>query len=96
MKRSNRGQTTLKRRRRTADGMGEFDSLSPELRLWLSSAMLPWRPKSVQQAYAKAFDRTGDPANALSELDRLQRRLIAKDVRKVWGSDHPDAGLDLG
>ena len=95
MKQFNRGQTTLKRRRRTADKMGKFDRLSPELRLWLSSAMLPWRPKSVQRAYAKAYSKTGDSADALGELDRLQKRLIAKDARKVWGSEHPDARLEV-
>ena len=95
MKRSNQGQTTLKRRRRTADKMGEYDRLSPELRQWLSSAMLPWRPRSVQRAFAKAYDRTGDAADALSELDQMQRRMITTDARKIWGAENPDARLGI-
>ena len=33
--------------------------------------------------------RTADPAHALDELDRLQARLVAKDVGRIWGPDHP-------
>ncbi len=88
---TNRGQTSLKRRRRNEDRMRDFDRLSPELRLWLASAMLPWRPKSVQCAFTKAYNKTGDAAAALKELDQMQYRLIAKDARKIWGAEHPVA-----
>lgn len=88
---TNRGQTSLKRRRRNEDKMRDFDRLSPELRLWLASAVLPWRPKSVQRAFAKAYNKTGDAAAALNELDQMQNRLIAKDARKIWGAEHPIA-----
>lgn len=95
MKRSNRGCTTLKRRLRAEDRMSEYDRLAPELRQWLSAAILPWRPKSVRRAFAKAYDRTGSADDALRELDRLQLRLIAKDARAVWGDEHPDAKGDF-
>lgn len=89
MRPTNRGRTTLKRRRRGGNGMDEFDRLPKELRNWLASAALPWRPQSVQRAFAKAYASTGDRESALRELDAMQQRLIAKDARKVWGADHP-------
>lgn len=89
MRQTNRGRTSLKRRRRGGSGMDEFDRLPPELRSWLAAAALPWRPQSVKRAFAKAYASTGDRQSALRELDAMQRRLIAKDARKVWGADHP-------
>lgn len=71
--------------------MREFDKLPAELRAWLSTAALPWRPRSVRRAFDKAFARTQDTTRALVELDQLQDRLIAKDVKQVWGQDHPFA-----
>lgn len=87
----NRGHTTLKGRRRDVDPMGEYDRLPSELRTWLASAILPWRPGSVRRTYAKVLARTHDTASALRELDRVEQRLITKDARKVWGADHPSA-----
>lgn len=71
--------------------MREFDRLPAELRAWLSTAVLPWRPRSVRKAYDKALAETGDRTRAISALDRLQDRLVAKDARAVWGSDYPVA-----
>lgn len=78
--RGNLGQTTLRRRRRQADAMREFDRLPPQLRVWLAQAALPWRPKSVERAYQKALARTGDHGSAMAELDRLQVRQLEKDT----------------
>lgn len=89
--RGNRGKTSLKLKRRNEDPMREFDRLPPELRAWLASAVLPWRPRSVRRAFDKALARTRDKTSAIKELDRLQERLVANDVRKVWGQDHPHA-----
>ena len=89
MSRNGNRRSSLKRRRRQANGMTEFDRLPAELRRWLSSAILPWRPRSVQEAYRKALRRVGDADLAIAELSRVERRLIAKDARKVWGDDHP-------
>lgn len=91
MIRSNRGATSLKRRRHRGDKMREFDGLPAELRVWVASAILPWRPRSVLRAFERAFARTHCTDRALSELDRIERNLIARDVRKVWGTDHPAA-----
>ncbi len=85
----NRGNTTLKSRRRTGDSMRDYDALPPELRAWLASAVLPWRPGSARRAYEKALQRVGSRQNALTELDRIQAKMIAKDGRKVWGDRHP-------
>ncbi len=71
--------------------MTEFDRLPSELRQWLSSAVLPWRPRSVKQTYQKALSRVGDADLALAELSRVEQKLIARDARKVWGNDHPFA-----
>lgn len=75
--------------------MREFDRLPAELRAWLATAALPWRPGSAQRTFARALARTRDTACALRELDRIEARLIAKDVRKVWGEDHPAATPDV-
>ncbi len=85
----NLGTTTLKRRRRPPNAMHEFDRLPPELRSWVATAMLPWRPQSVRRAYDKALERTQDTSKALEELDRLQERRITQDTRRLWGEDHP-------
>ncbi len=91
MKASNRGQTSLKRRQRKEDKMQDYDRLPTELRIWLSAAVLPWRPKSVKRTYERALARTQSRAKALDELERTQSRLIARDACKIWGANHPDA-----
>lgn len=88
---TNRGRTSLRLKRRNEDPMREFDRLPAELRVWLASAALPWRPRSVRRSFARALARTGDRGLALAELDRIQRRLIARDARQVWGDEHPAA-----
>ena len=87
--RGNRGQTSLKLKRRNEDPMREFDRLPPELRAWLASAVLPWRPRSVRRAFDRAVARTRDRSRALEELDRLQDKIVAKDARRVWGQEYP-------
>ncbi|MEM9099540.1 MAG: DUF6525 family protein, partial [Pseudomonadota bacterium] len=82
--RGNRGRTSLKRRRRQEDPMQEYDRLPPKLRAWLQAAALPWRPKSVRRAYARALEETHDEHRAIEALDRLQANLIAKDASRVW------------
>lgn len=89
--RETNAQTSLKRRPARSDPMEEFDRLPAELRLWLASAVLPWGPKSALRAYRKLLARTGDPTEALEELDRRQTRLLAKDAPSIWGPDYPVA-----
>lgn len=92
--RRNRGNTTLRRRRRAENPMHEFDRLPATLRHWLAGAVLPWRPKSVHRAYNRALRRTADEAQAIEELDRLQHRLITRDAQRIWGLSHPDAEVE--
>ena len=40
-------RTSLRRLRRLANPMQEFDKLPVELRNWLTTAALPWAPKSA-------------------------------------------------
>ncbi len=87
--RGNRGQTSLKLKRRKEDPMRDFDRLPPELRAWVAAAALPWRPRSVRRAFDKALAETGDRVVALSRLNALQGRLVARDAAAVWGPDHP-------
>ncbi|MEL7093266.1 MAG: DUF6525 family protein [Pseudomonadota bacterium] len=88
---TNRGATSLKSRRRAADPMREFDALPPELRQWVADGLRPWRAGSVRKTYASAIARTGDAQSALAELDRIERAAVARDARKIWGADHPEA-----
>jgi hypothetical protein len=87
--RGNRGNTSLKLRRRNENSMREFDRLPAELRAWLATAVLPWRPRSVRRAFDKALAETGDRAFALSRLNALQGCRVARDAAAVWGPDHP-------
>ena len=86
---TNRGKTSLKLKHQNEDPMREFDRLPAELRAWLAAAVLPWRPRSVRRAFERAVARTRDKSRALEELDRLQDRLIARDVCEVWGQEYP-------
>jgi hypothetical protein len=79
--RRNLGETKLRKRRRNSSSMVEFDQMPRILRNWLNEAALPWRPKSVHRAYKKAFLRTGDPALALIDLDRVQQLRLSKGLR---------------
>lgn len=79
MGRRNLGQTKLRRRARQEDPMREYDRLPQELRAWLSTAALPWRPRSVRRAYDRALAETGDARSAFAELERLQAAQLAKD-----------------
>ena len=69
--------------------MRDYDRLPPALRQWLASAVLPWRPASVKRAFDRAYAQSRDIQRALEQLDRLQDQLVAKDVGRIWGPDHP-------
>ena len=76
--------------------MSDFDDLPRELRVWVATADLPWRPKSVLKSYKRAVSEQGDQKKALEELDRLQARLVSRDARKIWGEGHPRANEQSG
>ncbi|MEM6422078.1 MAG: DUF6525 family protein [Pseudomonadota bacterium] len=87
--RGNRGATSLKLAHRGRDAMRDFDRLPPALRVWLAGAVLPWGPRSARRAFKRALARTQDTGRALEELERRQRRLIEKDIPRIWGQGHP-------
>lgn len=86
---ANLGNSALKRRQRRGLPMREFDRLPPELRSWLGSAVLPWHPNSVHRVYKRTLAKTTDTAQAIKHLSEIERKLIAKDARRIWGSEHP-------
>ena len=88
---SNRGSTSLKRKRRNECPILDYDQLPSELRAWIANAELPWRPKSVLKAYERAFLKTGNHEEALNELSRIQHQIVSKDAAIIWGKDHPKA-----
>lgn len=72
--------------------MAEFDALPPRLRAWLAGARLPWSPRSVRRAFARAIEAAGgDVARAIAALDALEARALARDTGAVWGKGHPEA-----
>jgi hypothetical protein len=84
--------TGLRRRRRGADPMAEFDRLPPDLRRWLALAALPWSPRSARRAYARGLAATGgDKHAALDYLASLQAARSRSDAARTWGPSHPAA-----
>ena len=71
--------------------MHQFDRLPQGLRTWISTAELPWRPKSVHKTFNRILSQTGSFEKAIEELNRVQQRLVSKDSEKVWGKAHPNA-----
>ncbi len=64
-----------------------YDLLPPDVRQWLSSAVLPWSAASVRRAWSKALKSAqGDRQTALNALERQR---LEKDVARVWGTTHP-------
>lgn len=91
-----RGNTVSTLRRRTSP-MAAFDRLPPDLRCWLHDAALPWSPASALKLWHRALRQAGgDPARARAALDAVQARTIARDARRIWGRDHPQAAGTRG
>ena len=81
--------SSLRRKKRHRDPMRCYDELPNELRRWLSSALLPWSPRSTLKVYQKALRTKGSPEGALAELNKKQTRLIEKDCAIIWGEQYP-------
>jgi hypothetical protein len=91
--RGNLGQTTLKLGRRRGDPMAEFDRLPAPVRRWLTTALLPWSPRSVGRAWRQALLRHGhDHLAALADLARMEYARIERDRAALLrrGSLRPD------
>ena len=91
----NLGNTSLRCKKRNEDSMHEFDRLPQELRTWISTAELPWRPKSVRKTFDRMLSQTGSFEKAIEELNKVQQRLVSKDSKKVWGKEYPNAGWTI-
>jgi len=81
--------SSLRRKKKHRDLMKCYDELPRELRRWLSSALLPWSPRSALKAYQKALRTKGCSEGALAELDKKQTRLLEKDCAIIWGEQYP-------
>jgi hypothetical protein len=82
-------KTSLKRRSRS-HLMCSYDALPAELRQWLAAAILPWSAASVQKVWQRALNTSrGDHNAALARLSDVERRLLERDVVRVWSRSHP-------
>ncbi|MFV0243954.1 MAG: DUF6525 family protein [Qingshengfaniella sp.] len=85
-------RSTLKCRRRVSDPMAAYDRLPMDLRLWLAQAALPWSARSALNVWRRALRVCdGDVAAARLYLQRIEQARLVRDVRRVWGEDHPAA-----
>ncbi len=76
---SNRGATSLRKRRRNEDPMQAFDVLPAPVRAWLSQAALPWSPASCRKIVQQAQARGEGVEEVLARLDRAQQSTLARD-----------------
>ncbi|SEN78593.1 hypothetical protein SAMN04488003_1367 [Loktanella fryxellensis] len=82
-------KTSLKRRNR-GNPMRSYDALPADLRHWLAAAVLPWSAASVQKVWQRALKACrGDRAAALARLSDVERRLLERDVARIWCGSHP-------
>ena len=79
--RRNLGECSLRRSRRARDPMRSYDALPRPLRMWLSQAVLPWSPQSVQRIWDKSLRSGKSEDDILRALTELERRNLAKDHR---------------
>lgn len=83
MRSGNLGHTGLQRKSRDADPMQTFDSLPPELRLWLNSAVLPWSPHSCAAIWRHARKDGLSLAETLERLSRSEARTLRRNGRAM-------------
>lgn len=79
----NLGATRLKRRRCRQDPMRVFDTLPPELRVWLTTAMLPWSPRSCARIWQKARREGLSTAQAIARLSQSEQRALQRDHAQI-------------
>ncbi|HMS94162.1 MAG TPA: DUF6525 family protein [Tabrizicola sp.] len=76
---------------RRADPMAAYDRLPPDLRLWLAEAALPWSAASVLRLWQRVLRETGCSTAARARLSIAEKKTLARDAAKVWGSAYPEA-----
>lgn len=75
----NLGQCSLRRKQRATDPMTAFDGLPAPLRQWLTEAVLPWSPNSVQRIWSKSRAKGLSPEDALNALTQAEAKTLARD-----------------
>ncbi|WP_102226775.1 DUF6525 family protein [Acidimangrovimonas sediminis] len=76
---ANLGSARVRKRRRSADPMAEYDRLPAPLRQWLAGAVLPWSARSAARAWNAALGRVGgDPARARDVLTEIEARQLSR------------------
>lgn len=69
--------------------MAAHDALPAPARGWAARAALPWSAASVARAWSRAMAATGNAEAALARLSATERRMLAREARRVWGADYP-------
>lgn len=67
-------------RLRTVDPMAEHDRLPAPLRLWSTTAALPWSARSLRRVWTRALRETGCVEAALAQLSRAERATLAREA----------------
>ncbi|WP_239479527.1 DUF6525 family protein [Actibacterium sp. 188UL27-1] len=88
----NLGQSSLPRKRRSADPMTTFDGLPAPLRHWLSQAALPWSPASARRIWSASLAKGLTAEETLLSLTRAEARTLARDKTMVRLENEP--GID--
>lgn len=76
----NLGATSLKKRRGRGDPMRAFDALPPELRTWLTMAVLPWSPRSCAKIWDRAQSEGLSPTQTIARLAQNERRALENET----------------
>lgn len=75
----NLGQTSLRGKRRSTNGMHGFDRLPADLRNWLAHAALPWSPTSARRIWLKSRSNGLTLEETLQILDQAEQRTLRRD-----------------
>ncbi|WP_299847647.1 DUF6525 family protein [uncultured Roseovarius sp.] len=76
---ANLGQSSLRRKRRSADPMAAYDGLPAPLRRWLSEAALPWSPSSARRIWSRSLGKGLTPEETLLSLDQAEAKTLSRD-----------------
>lgn len=77
--RDNLGETTLRRRKRSAHPMQTYDTLPRPLRIWIASAALPWSPASCRRIWHKARKEGLSADDAVLRMQDVEAKNLARD-----------------
>lgn len=69
--------------------MHTYDALPAPLRSWLSGAVLPWSPASVQRIWNKSIARGLSVEDTLSSLSKAEERTLQRDLHAHKHTTHP-------